>query len=74
VPDPIDQPIGRGLLGAAAHGSEVALDLLRLLGVEYASLLPGASFRGIHDSAVNYTLNRRPEIILCNHEFPHPRE
>jgi acetolactate synthase I/II/III large subunit len=42
--------------------------MLRLLGIEYASVLPGASFRGIHDSAVNYTLNSRPELILCNHE------
>src|SRR5437764_606053 len=29
----------------------------------------GATFRGIHDSAVNYTANQRPELILCNHEM-----
>jgi thiamine pyrophosphate-dependent acetolactate synthase large subunit-like protein len=45
------------------------MDLLRLLGIEYSAVLPGSTFRGIHDSAVNYTANRAPELILCNHEM-----
>jgi thiamine pyrophosphate-dependent acetolactate synthase large subunit-like protein len=43
--------------------------MLRLLDVEYAAVLPGSTFRGIHDSAVNYTANQRPELILVNHEM-----
>ncbi|HEY2596747.1 MAG TPA: thiamine pyrophosphate-binding protein, partial [Chloroflexota bacterium] len=50
-------------------GSDLVVDMLRLLGIEYAAVLPGSTFRGIHDSAVNYTGNRDPELILCNHEM-----
>jgi len=35
--------------------------------VEYIALNPGASYRGLHDSLVNYGGNK-PEIILCTHE------
>jgi len=61
-----------GVTDSAGHpqwGSDVILDMLRLLGIEYAAVLPGSSFRGIHDSAVNYTANNRPEMLLCNHEM-----
>jgi thiamine pyrophosphate-dependent acetolactate synthase large subunit-like protein len=47
----------------------LVLDLLRSLEIEYAAIVPGATFRGIQDSAVNYTLNRSPELILCNQEI-----
>ena len=55
--------------GNPEWGSDLIMDMLRLLGIEYAALLPGSTFRGIHDSAVNYTANRGPELILCNHEM-----
>jgi len=29
---------------------------------------PGATFRGLHDSLVNYGGNHAPEIVLCTHE------
>ncbi|MGH7832685.1 MAG: thiamine pyrophosphate-binding protein [Candidatus Binatia bacterium] len=53
---------------AARYGSDLIVDLLKALGIEYAALNPGSSFRGIHDSLVNYNGNRDPEIILCCHE------
>ena len=49
-------------------GSDLVVRLLRAFGVEYAAMNPGATFRGIHDSLVNYGGNRRPELILCCHE------
>lgn len=49
-------------------GSDVVAEMLRVLGVEYVALNPGSSFRGLHDSLVNYNDNERPGIILCNHE------
>jgi thiamine pyrophosphate-dependent acetolactate synthase large subunit-like protein len=49
-------------------GSDVAAEMLRRLGVEYAALNPGASYRGLHDSLVNYNGNEQPGMILCNHE------
>ena len=35
--------------------------------IPYVALNPGSTFRGLHDSIVNYGANR-PEIILCQHE------
>lgn len=55
-------------LPAPAYGSDVIVGLLRQLGVEYAALNPGATFRGLHDSLVNYGGNTAPEIIECTHE------
>ncbi len=59
-------------LGAAApelgYGSDAAAEVLRRLGLEYTALVPGASFRGLHDSLVNYLGNRAPQIVLALHE------
>lgn len=55
-------------LNAPAWGSDVLADALRELGVEYVALNPGASFRGLHDSLVNYLGCTRPEMLLCLHE------
>ncbi|HUF40927.1 MAG TPA: thiamine pyrophosphate-binding protein [Verrucomicrobiae bacterium] len=52
----------------AEWGSDVVVDLLKAFNFEYVSLNPGATFRGLHDSLVNYGGNHAPEIILCNHE------
>ena len=51
----------------AAYGSDVVVDMLQALGIEYVSLNPGSSYRGIHDSLVNYS-GGKPELVLCNHE------
>ena len=48
--------------------SDVVAEMLRRLDIEFISLNPGASFRGLHDSLVNYLGNRNPQIILCLHE------
>ena len=55
---------------AARYGSDLVVDLLKILGIEYVALNPGSSFRGIHDSLVNYESGRQPnpEMILCCHE------
>jgi thiamine pyrophosphate-dependent acetolactate synthase large subunit-like protein len=49
-------------------GSDPIAELLRDLDIEFIALTPGASFRGLHDSLVNYLGNTRPEILLCVHE------
>jgi acetolactate synthase I/II/III large subunit len=51
----------------AGWGSDIIIDMLQALGMEYIALNPGASYRGIHDSLVNYA-GGKPEIVLCNHE------
>ncbi len=50
------------------YGSDIIVDLMKAYGIEYAALNPGATFRGLHDSIVNYGGNTMPQIILCNHE------
>ena len=50
------------------YGSDLVVDLLQRLGIEYAAFNPGASFRGLHDSLVNYGGDRHPRTILCTHE------
>ena len=49
------------------YGSDLVVDLLRALEIEYVAFNPGASFRGLHDSIVNYGWNR-PTHLLVNHE------
>jgi thiamine pyrophosphate-dependent acetolactate synthase large subunit-like protein len=49
-------------------GSDAIAAMLRELDVPYLALNPGASFRGLHDSLVNYLGNERPQMLLCVHE------
>ena len=53
---------------AAGWGSDSIAEILRALAIPYIALTPGASFRGLHDSLVNYLGNTRPELLLCVHE------
>jgi thiamine pyrophosphate-dependent acetolactate synthase large subunit-like protein len=58
----------RRLSNARVWGSDPLAAMLRAMDIEYVALTPGASFRGLHDSLVNYLGNRRPEILLSLHE------
>lgn len=52
----------------AAWGSDAISLLVRALDIPYVCLNPGASFRGLHDSLVNYLGNKSPQMILVLHE------
>ena len=67
---PADPPIERPVAAAATalFGSDAVADALRALDIPYIALNPGASFRGLHDSLVNYLGNVRPQMLLCLHE------
>jgi thiamine pyrophosphate-dependent acetolactate synthase large subunit-like protein len=54
-------------LSRAEYGSDLIVDLLRRLDLPYVALNPGSSFRGIHDSLVNFD-GGGPELLLCCHE------
>ena len=56
------------LAAAPQFGSDVVAEALRATGIPYITLNPGASFRGLHDSLVNYLGNRAPQMLLCLHE------
>jgi acetolactate synthase I/II/III large subunit len=60
-PAPVERP-------RPEWGSDVIVDMLKAFEIEYIALNPGSSYRGLHDSLVNYGGNRMPEMILCPHE------
>lgn len=47
--------------------SDVIVDMLHRYDLPYAALNPGASYRGLHDSIINYGRNT-PCMMLCQHE------
>jgi thiamine pyrophosphate-dependent acetolactate synthase large subunit-like protein len=63
----LERPRPAGV-NAPAFGSDVVADTLRALDIPYIALTPGASYRGLHDSIVNYLGNAGPQMLLCVHE------
>jgi thiamine pyrophosphate-dependent acetolactate synthase large subunit-like protein len=53
---------------APAFGSDVVAETLSALDIPYIALNPGASYRGLHDSIVNFLGNEQPQMLLCLHE------
>ncbi len=49
-------------------GSDFMVDVIKSLNLEYITTNPGSSFRGIHESIVNYGGNSQPELLTCPHE------
>ena len=61
-------PGAAGTEEGPSWGSDLVVDVLRGLDVPYVPMNPGSSFRGLHDSIVNYGDNRMPQLLLCLHE------
>jgi thiamine pyrophosphate-dependent acetolactate synthase large subunit-like protein len=49
-------------------GSDFMVDVIKALGFEFIAANPGSSFRGLHESLVNYGGNKAPELLTCCHE------
>lgn len=49
-------------------GSDAIAELLRRLDLPFVALVPGSSYRGLHDSLVNYLGNAHPQLLVCLHE------
>ncbi|HEV8519947.1 MAG TPA: thiamine pyrophosphate-dependent enzyme [Burkholderiales bacterium] len=49
-------------------GSDPIAAMLRELDIPFISLVPGSSYRGLHDSIVNLLGNRAPQMVLSIHE------
>jgi thiamine pyrophosphate-dependent acetolactate synthase large subunit-like protein len=64
----LDRPVNLTAENAPAWGSDVIAETLRDLKIPYIALNPGASYRGLHDSIVNYLGNETPQMLLCLHE------
>jgi len=64
----VDRPANLTSENAPAWGSDVIAETLRDLKIPYIALNPGASYRGLHDSIVNFLGNEMPQMLLCLHE------
>ncbi len=62
-----DTPVP-GPQGGECWGSDAIAAMLRELDIPYLALVPGSSYRGLHDSIVNYLGNRNPQMVLAIHE------
>ncbi len=49
-------------------GSDYMVDVIKSLDFDYICANPGSSFRGLHESLINYGGNQSPELITCCHE------
>ena len=49
-------------------GSDFMVDVIKTLNIRYVTSNPASSFRGLHESLVNYGGNNMPEFLTCMHE------
>jgi acetolactate synthase I/II/III large subunit len=49
-------------------GSDYMVDVLKHVGFDYLTCMPGSTFRGIHESIINYGGNSKPELLSATHE------
>ncbi len=49
-------------------GSDYMVDVIKTLDIDYLACMPGSTFRGLHESIINYGGNRKPEFLTCLHE------
>ena len=49
-------------------GSDAVAELLRALDLKYVAPVPGSSYRGLHDSIVNYLGDENLHMLVCLHE------
>jgi acetolactate synthase-1/2/3 large subunit len=63
-----EAPAAVEVLTADRTGSDYMVDVIKALGFEYVCANPGSSFRGLHESIINYGGNKAPEFITCCHE------
>jgi acetolactate synthase I/II/III large subunit len=50
------------------YGSDLVVDYLAEMGIEYVAGSPGASFRGLHDSLIHTDNPSAPSFVECLHE------
>ena len=68
APRETDPPGEAEVLTTDRPGGDFMVDVLKSLNFEYVASNPGSSFRGIHESIINYGSNTAPEFLTCCHE------
>jgi thiamine pyrophosphate-dependent acetolactate synthase large subunit-like protein len=56
--------------GGGVPGSDYMVDVMRALGIEYVAAIPGNTFKGLHESVINYGMLTSPKLdhVTCMHE------
>lgn len=57
-----------GMYTTDRPGADFMVDVIKSLGFEFVAANPGSSFRGLHESIINYGGNHMPELLTCCHE------
>jgi acetolactate synthase I/II/III large subunit len=68
APRETDPSLEADIVTTDRPGGDFMVDVLKALNLEYIAANPGSSFRGIHESIINYGNNTSPEFITCCHE------
>src|SRR4051812_11690236 len=63
-----EKPTHPGDIVIERPGSDFMVDVIKTLDLKYVATTPGASFRSLHESIVNYGGNTKPELLTCLHE------
>ena len=53
---------------AGIPSSDFMVDVIKSLEIEYVPSNPAQSFRGLHESLIDYGGNKKPEFLTCTHE------
>ena len=53
---------------AGMPGSDLMVDVIKSLDIPYLPSNPAQSFRGMHESLIDYGGNKKPEFLTCTHE------
>jgi thiamine pyrophosphate-dependent acetolactate synthase large subunit-like protein len=53
---------------AGIPASDFMVDVIRSLDIPYLPSNPAQSFRGLHESLIDYGGNKKPEFLTCTHE------
>ena len=61
-------PSGAEAITTDRPGGDFMVDVFKSLDFEFVAANPGSSFRGLHESLINYGGNAKPELITCCHE------
>jgi acetolactate synthase I/II/III large subunit len=54
--------------GGGRPGSDFMVDVIKTLDIKYLPANPAASYRGLHESLIDYGKNTMPEFLTCMHE------
>jgi thiamine pyrophosphate-dependent acetolactate synthase large subunit-like protein len=68
APREVDPTGSVEILTTDRPGGDFMVDVIKTLNFEFIASNPGSSFRGLHESIINYGNNTTPEFITCLHE------